>query len=276
MMSITKSIVAIATLTADADGILALDKPVSDTISEWKNDPQRKKITVRELLDQTSGIAPGNSSIYAKGAINKNARALKLRVVSEPGTEFDYGPSGFEILEEVFKRRLASRKTRPLDYLRSRILMPLGIRAEPWRTDKEGNAYFSTGAKLTARELAKFGEFVRMRGRVSLLPILPASAFDGVGNGSRANATYGLAFWLNSGAKSADASEFSVEGTLGETRSPASWAHSCLAKNAPTDLIAMIGSGGMRCYIIPSKKLVVVRFGRGSNFSDAEFLNALF
>jgi hypothetical protein len=64
--------------------------------------------------------------------------------------------------------------------------------------------------------------------------------------------------------------------TLGEARSPEQWRRACLSALAPADLFAMVGSGGERCYVVPSRKLVVVRFGTGATFSDAEFLRRLF
>ncbi len=63
---------------------------------------------------------------------------------------------------------------------------------------------------------------------------------------------------------------------LGEEWSPERWGRSSLSAVAPSDLIAMIGSGGLRCYVVPSRKLVIVRFGTGRGFSDAAFLGALF
>ena len=35
------------------------DEKVSDTITEWKSDPQKSKVTIRQLLSLTSGIDAG-------------------------------------------------------------------------------------------------------------------------------------------------------------------------------------------------------------------------
>lgn len=87
---------------------------------------------------------------------------------------------------------------------------------------------------------------------------------------------YGLSFWLNRNARQQGAKPISVEETLGEEWTSDLWDRSSLSAVAPPDLIAMIGSGGIRCYVVPSQKLVVVRFGTGRGFSDAAFLSALF
>lgn len=55
-----------------------------------------------------------------------------------------------------------------------------------------------------------------------------------------------------------------------------SWKNICLSKIAPADLVACIGSYGQRLYVVPSKKLVIVRHGKGGDFKDAPFLKALF
>jgi CubicO group peptidase (beta-lactamase class C family) len=52
----TKSFWGIAALAAVHDGLFGLDDLVSDTITEWKSDPRKSQITIRQLLSQTDGI----------------------------------------------------------------------------------------------------------------------------------------------------------------------------------------------------------------------------
>jgi hypothetical protein len=54
------------------------------------------------------------------------------------------------------------------------------------------------------------------------------------------------------------------------------WKSACLCKDAPSDLLACIGSGGQRLYVVPSQELIVVRQGGFGRFRDAEFLRRLF
>ena len=53
------------------------------------------------------------------------------------------------------------------------------------------------------------------------------------------------------------------------------WHDACLCRAAPSDLVACIGSGYQRLYVIPSLDLIVVRQGEGGRFSDARFLRLL-
>jgi CubicO group peptidase (beta-lactamase class C family) len=52
----TKSFWGIVALVAAQEGLFRLDDSVSDTITEWKNDPRKSQITIRQLLSQTDGI----------------------------------------------------------------------------------------------------------------------------------------------------------------------------------------------------------------------------
>jgi CubicO group peptidase (beta-lactamase class C family) len=277
VMSLTKNLATLAVLSASSEGLLRLDEPVSKTITEWRSQPGKRDITIRQLLTQTSGLATGYETIYAGNVRDKNKIAVALPLVAQPGSSFRYAPGNYELIEEILRRKLASRHVDPLDYLTARVLTPMGVRpSSNWRRDRAGNPFFSAGARLTARDVAKVGEFVRNRGRVWLLPVVPPGAFDGVFDGTPANPMYGVSFWLNSTVARADARPISIEGTIGAGRSAEEWGRSCASSAAPPDLIAMVGSGGERCYIVPSRKLVVVRFGDGSAFSDAEFLRRLF
>jgi Beta-lactamase class C and other penicillin binding proteins len=274
-MSIAKSLTAMAIFAARADGLLTLDEPASKTLGEWKKDG-RKAVTIRQLLNHTSGLADGYNAIYARGVKDKARLALGLRLVDTPGARFDYGPGNYEVLGEILRRKLAPGGRTPLGYLRAKVLTPLGITPADWRKDGSGNPFQSAGAKLTPRDLAKIGEFVRTRGRAWIVPVIPQSAFDGAFTGSSANSMYGLGFWLNANARETGASPLSIEGTLGQERSPAAWRRSCISPVAPPDLVAMVGSGGIRVYVVPSRKLVIVRTGQGGSFSDATFLGRLF
>jgi len=52
----TKSFWGVAALAAAQEGLFKLDDPVSNTITEWKNDSRKSQITIRQLLSQTDGI----------------------------------------------------------------------------------------------------------------------------------------------------------------------------------------------------------------------------
>jgi len=77
------------------------------------------------------------------------------------------------------------------------------------------------------------------------------------------------------GMELAGGREFDIEAMLVPKWQRQSWGGTVLCRNAPNDLVACIGSGYQRLYVIPSMNLVVVRHGNGRKFSDAQFLRLL-
>src|SRR5438270_12237917 len=73
----TKSFWGIAALAAAHDGLFRLDDLVSDTITEWKNDPRKSRITIRQLLSQTDGIE-GASFILRVSIGDRNDMDIRL------------------------------------------------------------------------------------------------------------------------------------------------------------------------------------------------------
>src|SRR5436190_17012585 len=57
----TKAFWCLAGLAAAEDGLLSLDDHVGDTIPSWKSDPRKSRVTIRQLLDFSSGLEPAFS-----------------------------------------------------------------------------------------------------------------------------------------------------------------------------------------------------------------------
>jgi CubicO group peptidase (beta-lactamase class C family) len=277
VFSITKSLAAMSCFAAAKDGWLSLDEIVADTITEWKSHPVKSTITVRMLLDQTAGIAAGFPALYAPKLKDKSAAAVRLPIVFAPGTQFDYGPSYSEVLETLLSRKLKPRRMSARQWIIDSVLTPAGAWVGvDWRTDRSGREYLSTGAMMTARDLVAVGEVILARGKVGLRTVFPSRYLVEASQGSQANPMYGLSFWNNSNASRPSAREVSVEEILGREFPRGFWQAACLSTAAPDDLLAMVGSGGVRVYIVPSRGLVVVRLGNGTRFNDSTFLARLF
>ena len=85
----TKGFWVLAALAAEADGILKLDERVAATIDELRSDDRKKQITIRQLLDFTSGLEP-MSLLHGDTVPDRDAVALRLAVVATPGERFIY------------------------------------------------------------------------------------------------------------------------------------------------------------------------------------------
>jgi CubicO group peptidase (beta-lactamase class C family) len=266
----TKSFWGIAALAAVHEGLFNLDDPVSDTITEWKSDSRKSQITIRQLLNQTDGIEAA-SRLQRASIRDRNAVAIQLPTVAEPGSAFIYGPSHLQIFSELLRRKLNGRAT--TRYIEARVLNRLGLGRLNYKKDARGNPLPATGFELTAREWARLGELVLGRGKYHGRQIVPANLLSEAFVGSQANSSYGLTFWLNQQAPSGR--ETDMERMLDLPWESAGWTNVCICKDAPADMVVALGSGYQRLFVIPSLKTIIVRQGSNARFSDAHFLRLI-
>jgi len=263
----TKSFWGIAALAAVREGLFKLDDFVSDTITEWKSDPRKSRITIRQLLSQTDGIE-GASRLQRASIRDRNVMAIRLPIVAEPRSAFIYGPSHLQIFSELLRRKLKGRATTA--YVEGHVLNRLGIGRLNYKKDSLGNPLLATGFELTAREWARLGELVLGRGNYHGRRIISADLLREAFAGSPANPSYGLTFWLNQQAS--NGREVDIERMLDLPGQSAQWTDVCICKDAPTDMVVALGSGYQRLFIIPSLHALIVRQGSNAKFSDAHFL----
>jgi CubicO group peptidase (beta-lactamase class C family) len=266
----TKSFWGVTALCAVRDGLFRLDDPVAATITEWKTDPRKSRITIRQLLNFTDGI-PGASHLHRTSIGNRNLAAIQLPLVAEPGTRFIYGPSHLQIFLELLRRKLSARS--PIAYIQENVLQPLGLGAMEFKPDRRGNPLGASGFELTAREWARFGALVLGNGSYEGRRIVPANLMKEALVGSAANPAYGLTFWLNK--KAPHSTEADMEKELDLPWERANWQGVCISLAAPPDMVVALGSGYQRLFVIPSIHAIIVRQGQDGKFSDAQFLRLL-
>ena len=129
--SVSKVYVATAIMLLAEDGKLSLDKPVVDYLPEFKMaDPRYKDITVRMLLNHTSGL-PGteySSSMGFKLNLKQGQETLEFLsgavLKHEPGAMGIYCNDGFTLAELIVDKVSGMPY---LDFLRQRIFMPLKL-----------------------------------------------------------------------------------------------------------------------------------------------------
>jgi CubicO group peptidase (beta-lactamase class C family) len=260
----TKSFVAVTALIAMQEGLLTLDEKAGDTLSEWRGD-RRRSITLNQLLSHTSGLDPDGDLIYP--ARDQMAAAVGVHLIDPPGSRFHYGAVGYQAFGEILRRKLRLKGESVEDYMKDKLFDPLDIDIADWKQDDAGNPLMHSGLSLSAKEWAKFGEFIN-RARTGMAKQLVASqslAMLFAGHG--ANPAYGMGFWLNRPPPAPRLQRIAdlqpaIDGDQ-------------LYPGGPRDLVAAIGSEKQRLYMLPSLDLVVVRFGREAAFSDGDFLSRL-
>jgi len=257
----TKSFNCVIAALGQADGLFTLDTPVAQTITEWRTDPVKSRITIRQLLSLTAGLQPEptNGDDFAS--------AISLPMVGRPGAQFAYGATDFFVFGELMRRKLAGGDV--VGYLARHVFRPLGIDTVYWLRDPLGNPQLAGGAALTATEWGRFGVLLLQHGTYDGKPLVPARALAACSRGSAANPSYGLGFWIN-------ADDAAPPAPRGVTRAgPKDRVLS--AADLPHDIYLAAGSGGQRLYILPSAQLAVVRLGHntGPDYRDATFLRIL-
>ena len=235
----TKSFVGVLAVMAVADGLFKLDDLVADTLTEWQGDARKSRVTIRQLLTLTSGIAGGEV-----GEVPSYREAVRLAEAKfPPGEKFQYGPVPFQCFGELLRRKLAPRKDTVGGYLKRRLFDPIGLKPAFWRKDEDGNPDLPSGALLTATEWAKFGLFVLNKGAVDGKQLVAEKLLAECAQGTPANPTYGLTFWLNA------------------------------ADERPRDLVMAAGAGKQKLYIVPSLRLLVVQLAEAPRrFQERELM----
>ncbi|WP_161634177.1 serine hydrolase domain-containing protein [Nocardiopsis potens] len=127
--SVSKAFTALAVMQLAEDGEVDLDRPVREQLPEFGTaDPRSDRITVRQLLDQSSGMSDQGfreKSEPQPGDLEEAvARLEKAVLVADPGTEWHYTNPNYHVaarlVEEVSGRPFG-------EYLRERVFEPLGM-----------------------------------------------------------------------------------------------------------------------------------------------------
>ncbi|MDB6120635.1 MAG: Beta-lactamase [Verrucomicrobiaceae bacterium] len=267
----TKGFWGLAALAAAEDGIIDLDEKVSNTITEWRGDPRKSRITMRQLWQMTSGLERC-IMLHEDGLANRNATAIGRPLQSDPGKSFIYGPSSLQVFEELLRRKLAKRRESTTHYLEHHVLRPLGLGAQRYLPDRSGHPLLAAGFMMTGREWASIGQALLRNGK----PVIKPESMEAIRRGSSANAAFSFGFWNNSNAGRRGAVEPDIEKMLEGDWYKHSWSGVCLCRSAPADMLGAIGSHFQRLYVSPRHDLVVVRMGSHSTYQDGKFLRLLF
>jgi CubicO group peptidase (beta-lactamase class C family) len=150
------------------DGELALDEPLG---VEWlpelpsESDDPRKRITLRHVLNMSSGLYPvddlemeyatGSGLAYWAGA-SSVAGARNRGLVREPGTFWDY--ENYDTLLAVYAMKRAIGDPQAyLEFPRKALLDRIGMRNTLVSADRFGDFILSSQVYTNARDLARFG-----------------------------------------------------------------------------------------------------------------------
>ena len=223
--SITKTVTATAVMLAVQDGLVELDAPITKYIpdftvnSRFEDNPQ-DKITLRHLLNHTSGIAQeapvGNfrelSPSFEKHIKSISDTWLKYKV----GAKSSYSNSGYDLAAYIlqvrsgkpFAQYMKEKIFDPLDMSNSSIDMEF-IKRHPNRAIGhmthvrelplilEISVLGAGGIYSSANDFAKFLQFHLNWGRVNGRPLLDESFISDMYTPSKVHERYGLEVFIS-------------------------------------------------------------------------------
>ena len=256
--SMAKTVTAVMIGMLVADGQLRLDD--SPPVPEWQRpgDP-RGEITLRQLLQMRAGLRhteagdpPYDSSevrmLFLDGRDDMAQWAKEQPLEAEPGAKFEYSSNTTVILADIAARVIAkgsedpdTRRRAVTEFLQARLFGPLGMRSVVPEFDAAGTLVGGSLIHASARDWARFGEFLRSYGSVEGAQLVPRKWIEFMTSPSPRAEFYGGQTWLNRGASDEDNPLHPIA--------------------EPQGLFAAIGHMGQYILVSPRQRLTVVRLG---------------
>jgi CubicO group peptidase (beta-lactamase class C family) len=261
-----KTVLGLLVGAAIADGFIeSIDQSASTWLTEWADDP-RRDITLRHLLQMSSGLDTPPFGTWTGFRITLGSEleetVLGLSLAKTPGTDFQYSNASSQLLGIVLERATGKRYAQ---YLSDRLWSRLGApSAHVWLDREGGMARTFCCLYTTARGWLRVGRLVLDAGRVGADQVVPAEWIEAMTTAAPTNPNYGLQIWLGSPpGKERRYNDRTVKAFHSEAF-------------ATDDMIYVDGFGGQRVYIVPSEQLIIVRTGEALlDFDDAVIPNAI-
>ena len=257
--SMSKTLTGLLFGTALARGeIVSLDDPVELYLPEWRGS-QRGRIPLRALLQMASGLEQGDGGMgYAitlenpvvVHSLGRDAATLplSLRPVAAPGTTFDYNNQVSQLLGIVLERATGQEYEALLS---QRLWQPLGLADAALPLDRPGGLA-RTSCCVFSRPIdwLRIGALFLNDGAHEGTQIVPPGWIAQMTAPSPAYAGYGLQVWRG-------------DQSVGGERPPrvplVPWQSEPFVD---PDTAILHGHGGQRVYVVPSRRLVIVRAAR--------------
>lgn len=274
--SMAKAVVGGLSLgVALTDHRLGLDDLAAKYVPQWKGDPRKAQITIRQLGSHTSGLDDAEADNLAhekltgwKGDFWKQleppndpftiARDL-TPAVFEPGQTFQYSNPGIAMLTYAVTASLRDSRWPDIrTLLHDRVMQPIGVADEEWSIGY-GKTYRLEGLPLvaawgggayTARAAARVGRLMMRQGDWDGVQLLDQAAVRQVTSDAGTPGIAAMGWWSNN-----------------DNRYP----------TLPRDTFWGSGAGHQVLIVIPSLKLIAVRNGEslGNAQEHHDTLNAI-
>ncbi|EIZ79055.1 beta-lactamase [Novosphingobium sp. Rr 2-17] len=254
-----------------SDGRLRLNE--SAPVPEWQRpgDP-RGEITLKQLLQMRSGLRHEENGALGTGNLERESDRARMLFLdgrddmaayaeAQPleapaGRVFEQSSASAVILSDLAARVLmpdgdpARRRRAVGDYLKARVLLPIGMTSTEVEFDRAGTMIGSGMMQANARDWGQLGEFLRRTGSVRGAQILPRRWVQFMLETSPRNKGYGAGVWLN--------------------RAPPGEGARLFPGTAPSNVFACLGEYGQYVIGSPDQLLTVVRLGQSNAAQEAQ------
>ncbi|MER8962370.1 serine hydrolase [Mesorhizobium sp. M0701] len=244
--SMTKTVNAAIVGTLVKEGKLAMTN--QGLFGPWKGDG-RAVISLADMMAMSSGlefnedygdVADVTRMLYLEPDMAGFAGSKPL--TGEIGKVFSYSSGTAVMLSRLWQDAIGD-KDKALAWPRTALFDPLGMQSAVLEADEHGTFVGSSYLYATARDWARFGQFLLQGGVWNGQEMLPAGFVDWMREPATASKVYGKGqLW--------------IEGP-GDEENPGAGT----AAGVPKDTYWMEGHDGQTVAIIPSEQLVVVRLG---------------
>lgn len=205
LFSLSKSFTATAVGLAVNEGYFSVEDVVLGFFPDeapTDNHDLWAEMRVRHLLTMATGQATDTwAPMKARHDGNWIKAFFEVPVRYPPGTHFLYNTGATYMLSAIVQKTTGLKV---VDYLRPRLLAPLGIQGVAWQDSPQGITMGGIGLSATTEAIARFGQLYLQGGMWQGQRILPASwvteatAFQ-VSNGTDTDSDwaqgYGYQFW---------------------------------------------------------------------------------
>jgi CubicO group peptidase (beta-lactamase class C family) len=259
--SLAKALVGGMSLAvAVTDGKISIDDPAAKFVPQWKDDPRKRKITIRHLGSHTSGLSDSTTETVKNeeqpGWMGEFWRRLdpprdpftlardEAPMLFAPGERLQYSNPGLGMMAYCVTAAIRDSEQKDIRaLLRERVMRPIGVPDAEWSAGY-GKTFVVDGLPLVAawgggaftpRATARIGRLVLHEGNWEGRQILSKGAVRQVTGDSGLTGHCGLGWWSNGGER---------------------------YPGLPKDAVWGAGAGDQLLFVVPSLNLIMVRNGQ--------------
>jgi CubicO group peptidase (beta-lactamase class C family) len=235
-----KTLTTTVTGIAEQEGFLNTNNKVSDYLGTgWTSAPLAKEnlITCKNLLSMNSGL---------DDTLGDDVSPANLQYVADAGTRWAYHNVYVKLQDVVAE---ATNQTWNA-YFNSKLRDKIGM-GGAWVPNGALSIYWSD-----SRSMARFGLLTLANGNWNGTQIINSTYLNSATTTSQSlNQAYGYMWWLNGKSSyRVPQSQFQIPGKL--------------IPNGPNDMFCALGKNDQKIYVVPSKKLVIIRMGNEADTSS--------